>query len=145
MADQPHDDTNDQGVDIKELRARADQAAALEREVAALKRDKAFRQAGIDPDDKRASYFIKGYEGELDPQAIRAEAREAGFLPEPGPTPEQQQQLEGQGRIGQVVSQSAPEPSQDKIAELEKAFAEGGQIGLIAAAAALGVPLASDN
>ena len=136
--------TDDQGVDIKALREAADRAKALERENTDLRRDRAFRQAGIDPDDKKVSYFVKGYEGELDPNAIRSEARESGFLPEPGPTEEQQQTLDGQGRIEQVVSQSQPQSGQDHSATLEHAFADGGTAGLVQAAANLGIPLNDD-
>jgi hypothetical protein len=139
---QAHQD--EQSVDIKALREAADRAKALEREVTELRRDRAFRQAGIDPDDKKVSYFVKGYEGELDPNAIRKEAQEAGFLPEPGPTSEQQQSLAGQGRIEQVVATSQPQGGQEYEAQLEQAFAEGGTAGLVQAAASLGIPLNDD-
>lgn len=141
MADQQ---TDEQNVDIKALREAADRAKALERENADLRRDRAFRQAGIDPDDKKVSYFVKGYEGDLDPSAIRTEAREAGFLPEPGPTPEQKEQLDGQSRIGQIVSQSQPQGGQAPEAVMEQAFNEGGQQGLLNAMAQLGIPVSED-
>ena len=44
------------------------------------KRELAFYKAGISPDDPKASYFIKGYDGDLDPEKIRAAATEAGFI-----------------------------------------------------------------
>ncbi len=143
MAEQ-QEQQDEQSVDIKALREAAERSKALEREVADLRRDRAFRQAGIDPDEKKVSYFVKGYEGELDPNAIRTEAREAGFLPEPGPTSEQQEALDGQGRIEQVVSSSQPQGGQEYEAQLEQAFAEGGTAGLIQAAATLGIPLNDD-
>ena len=61
----------------RELESRASEA---ETELASYKRRDAFRSAGLDPDDARVSYFVKGYEGELNPQAIAAEATAAGFL-----------------------------------------------------------------
>lgn len=61
----------------RELEGRATTAEA---ELASYKRRDAFRSAGLDPDDAKVSYFVKGYEGELDPQAIAAEATAAGFL-----------------------------------------------------------------
>ena len=58
-------------------------------ELATLKRESAFRAAGIDPNDPKARYFVKGYEGELDAEAIKAEAAEAGIIsPEAPTTPE---------------------------------------------------------
>lgn len=143
MAEQ-HDQQDEQNVDIKALREAADRSKALEREVADLRRNLAFRQAGIDPDDKKVSYFIKGYEGELDPNAIRSEARDAGFLPPPGPTEQQQEALAGQGRIEQVVSGSVPQGGQDYEAQMEQAFSEGGTAGLTQMAATLGIPLSED-
>ena len=61
----------------RELEGRATSA---ETELASYKRRDAFRSAGLDPDDAKVSYFVKGYEGELDPQSIAAEATAAGFL-----------------------------------------------------------------
>jgi hypothetical protein len=55
-------------------------ASELEAQVTQMQRTEAFRAAGIDPADTRQSYFVKGYEGDVDPDAIRAAAEEAGFL-----------------------------------------------------------------
>jgi len=55
-------------------------AATLELELSSIQRRDTFRSAGLDPDDPRVRYFVKGYEGELDADAIRQEAEAAGFL-----------------------------------------------------------------
>ena len=55
-------------------------AATLELELSSIQRRDTFRSAGLDPDDPRVKYFVKGYEGELDADAIRQEAEAAGFL-----------------------------------------------------------------
>jgi len=55
-------------------------AATLELELSFIQRRDTFRSAGLDPDDARVKYFVKGYEGELDADAIRQEAEAAGFL-----------------------------------------------------------------
>jgi hypothetical protein len=52
------------------------QAAEFE----SLKRKMAFAEAGIDVNAPVAKYFIKGYEGEISPEAIRAAAEEAQIL-----------------------------------------------------------------
>jgi hypothetical protein len=57
-------------------------AEALESELVGLKRTEAFRQAGLDPTDARQSYFVKGYDGEVDADAIRQAALTAGFITE---------------------------------------------------------------
>lgn len=53
------------------LRQAADRNPALERELA-------FAKAGIAADSPMAPYFVKGYDGELTPEQIRAAAQSAG-------------------------------------------------------------------
>ena len=62
---------------VKEAEARA---AAAEGQLSGYQRQDTFRSAGIDLDDPRSQYFMKGYEGEMDADAIRAEAEAAGFM-----------------------------------------------------------------
>lgn len=50
------------------------------KEAKALKRENAFLKAGINPDDPKAKWLVKGYDGELTPDAIKAAAVEAGVL-----------------------------------------------------------------
>ena len=57
-----------------------DKAAALEEQLSSIQRRDTFRSAGLDLDDARTKYFVKGYEGELDVEAIRQEATAAGIL-----------------------------------------------------------------
>ena len=56
------------------------QVSELKAQLAGLQRTEAFRSAGINPNDPRQSYFVKGYDGEIDPEPIRAAAVEAGFI-----------------------------------------------------------------
>lgn len=92
MPDFDDDDMPDPDSSIRQLRAKAKQAdvekeraSEAERKLAALQRENAFMKAGIDLTDARAAYFVKGYDGDLDPAAIRAEAESAGFLAAPEP------------------------------------------------------------
>ena len=43
-------------------------------------RELAFVKAGVNTDDPKAKYFLKGYDGELSADAIRAEAEAAGLV-----------------------------------------------------------------
>ena len=43
-------------------------------------RDLAFLRAGVDPADPKAKYFVKGYDGDLTADAIKAEAAAAGLI-----------------------------------------------------------------
>lgn len=66
---------------IRTLRQQAKDAGREARaEAEAAKRELAFVRAGIDPDDPRQSYFVRGYEGEVSSTAIKEAAEAAGFL-----------------------------------------------------------------
>lgn len=81
------DEQSEEGSDIRQLRSQAKEARdakraaqAAQEELAAVKREVEFRKAGIDPDDPKAKYFAKAYDGDLTAEAIRAEAEQAGIL-----------------------------------------------------------------
>ena len=63
----------------RELEARAARADELEAQVQQMQRKEVFRDAGLDPSNKMTEYFMKGYEGELTVEAIKAEAQSAGL------------------------------------------------------------------
>jgi hypothetical protein len=54
-------------------------------EFESLKRKMAFAEAGIDVNAPQAKYFIKGYDGEVSAEAIRAAAQEVSLLPQQQP------------------------------------------------------------
>lgn len=88
-------------------------AEAAEAKLASYERQDTFRSAGIDLTDPRAKYFVKGYEGELDVDAIRMEAEAAGFLniePPNQPIPNDmlvaEQRIQAAGEGGDPVSPS---------------------------------------
>ena len=45
-----------------------------------LKREMAFTKAGIDLNTPMAKYFVRGYDGEVSPEAIRKAAEEASLI-----------------------------------------------------------------
>ena len=57
----------------KALREQAAQAEQARRELN-------FVKAGINPDDPKTRYFVKGYDGDNTVEAIRQAAEEAGFI-----------------------------------------------------------------
>ena len=63
------------------------EAASMAAQLESYQRRDTFRSAGLDPDDARVKYFVKGYDGELDAEAIRQEAMAAGFIGEDSPMP----------------------------------------------------------
>ena len=144
MSDQ-YDDTNDgeQGdEDFKNLRAKARKADTLERENATLKRENAFIKAGVPLDDPRMTYFVKGYDGELEPEAIRTAAVEAGFM---APPQQQSDPLVDEARSGQAAALAASSGvdhgfNEDAIGySMDQAYAQGGLEGLSDVARQYGV------
>ena len=60
----------------KELKAK-EQALV---EADAIKREYAFMKAGVPMDSPMSKYFVKGYDGEFTPEAIRSAAEEANLI-----------------------------------------------------------------
>jgi hypothetical protein len=131
-----YDETPDDGdEDFKNLRAKAKRADTLERENTQMKRELAFTKAGIPMDDPKVGYFIKGYDGELDPAVIRSAAEEAGFVQPPPQQvdPAVQQAQQGQQRVMRASSGAETQFDQAGIRfGAEQAMAEGGLEGLSA-------------
>lgn len=68
---------------MKELEKEAAELRKQVAEAAQAKRELAFVKAGIDPADPAAKYFVKGYDGDLDPDQIRSAAVEARLIAPP--------------------------------------------------------------
>jgi len=85
--------TDSDGIEVEPeargLRKQLEQELQAKREAesraAKAERELAFAKAGIDLADSRLSYFVKGYDGEIDAEKIRMAAMEAGFLSAPTP------------------------------------------------------------
>lgn len=95
---------------VRTLRKQAEEARkeakAAQAELASLQRETAFRRAGIDPDDAKLRYFVKGYDGETEAEAIRTAAIEAGFLQPP--TGASADELAAHERFAQAAGGAAP-------------------------------------
>lgn len=131
---QPDDDASDSDQDddngsdkdnLKALRQKARQADELAAKLATMERNEAFRSAGLDPNDPKAKYFVKGYDGEVNVDAIRTAATEAGFLasqqdqnqPSQGYTPDAMQRIFAATAGGQAP---APQDWQGALAEADR-------------------------
>lgn len=69
--------------EVKALREKAAVAEALQKELA-------FSKAGVPMESPMAKYFIKGYDGEFTPEAIRKAAEEVNLVQPQAPSTEQQ-------------------------------------------------------
>ena len=132
------------------LRRAANKAKKLEAELNTLRRELAFAKAGIPMNDPKMGYFIKGYEGELEPDAIREAAEEAGFLQvESAPVQAQQEapDMAAQQRIMRASVGAATEDISEEaaIARMEEAMQEGGLPALLEVAQQYGIPISSNT
>lgn len=133
--------TNAEWAQLRKATKRGDD---LEKENSALKREMAFIRAGIDPTDDKARYFVKGYEGEPDVEAIRAEAVRVGILEAPpAPTdpttdPIAQAGLEAGQRIA-GASTGSTEEGASKEQRLDAAYLQGGVPAVLEEARKMGL------
>ena len=132
MSDQyndTHDDDDRGDEDFKNLRAKARKADQYERELAQAKRELAFVRAGVPLDDPKMTYFVKGYDGDLEPDAIRSAAIEAGFMQAP---PAQSDPVVEAAAAGQAAVMAASTGAVTEFDEttidymMEQAYQQGG-------------------
>lgn len=130
------------------LRRAANKSKKLENELAQMKRELAFTKAGINPDDPRMKYFVKGYEGDLTAESVRQAAMEAGFLQQQmsAPDPALAQAAAAQAKVMQASGGAMVEDSTEDAAyaRLEAAMEEGGVEAMLDVARQYGIPINSE-
>ena len=141
-------DSNDDDNSIPNLRRAANKSKKLEAELNSLRRELAFARAGITLDDPRMSYFIKGYDGELEADAIKAAAIEAGFLANQQEAAQQPPvNIEGQQRVMAASAGAMPEDVTEEAAlsRLESAMEEGGVEAFLDVVRQYGIPVGTEQ
>lgn len=122
MSDEYQDDEpQTDNPNIRNLREKAKEADGLRDEVermraqlATAERERAFFNAGIDPADPKAKYFVKGYDGEITAEAIKAEAAAAGIL-SPAQPAVPQEHFDAFDRAGQAAAGGAGAPDETGV------------------------------
>lgn len=119
-ADDDEGDNPDESSVIRKLRKQARENSDAAKRAEAAERKLAFLEAGIRNDAKTA-YFIRGYEGELTPEAIKEAAIAAGYLvaEDEVADPELESEAAATGRLAEAQSgsnDSAPPGYDDEIA-----------------------------
>ena len=141
-------ETEGDNGDIKSLRRAANSKKKLEQELNSLRRELAFAKAGLPMNDPKMNYFIKGYDGDLDADAIREAALDAGFLSSQSQdqAPEHAAALAAQGRVMSASAGAAYEGVSEEAAyaQLEAAMEEGGVEAMMDVARQYGIPIASE-
>lgn len=111
MADEYDDEYDEQqeNQDIRNLRKAAKERDQLQAQLRERDRELAFAKAKLDLDDPRMKYFVKAYDGELTPEAVRARAEEDGFVPKSQTPPD----VTAQQRIASASSGASETPGTD--------------------------------
>jgi len=130
VEDQPTDQRSNS--DWATLRRTASKAKKAEADALQAKRELAFLRAGVDLDDPRSTYFVKGYDGEVSVDAIRSAAIEAGFIQqkEQPPSPD----ALGAERIRAAASGGIPINGgglDGVAARMDDAYRQGGNQALV--------------
>lgn len=141
------EDTGDETP--KGLRRAANKGKKLESENQQLKRELAFYKAGIDTDDPKMRYFVKGYEGELTAAAVREAALDAGFLQQMTSNPDAQSAAvnAAQQRVMTASAGAHIEDSSEDAAyaRLEAAMEDGGVNAMLDVARQYGIPISTEQ
>jgi len=142
-----YDDDDDQSNEPPQnpVRARMKQlekeAKELRRQVAEFSqasREMNFMKAGIATDDPKFKYFVKGYDGELSPEAIRQAAEEAQLItPQSNPMDSDKQAWQQSNRIAAGSETAPPGPSWNK--RIQDAQSEQEVYAIFAEAQAQGI------
>jgi uncharacterized protein (UPF0335 family) len=130
--DQPASETNPVRARMKQLEKEAKDLRKQVADFSATQRELAFVRAGIDPASPQAKYFVKGYDGDLTPDAIRQAAEEAQLItPQPVQADPDKAAWQQSNRIAAGAETASEGPSWIKrirdaetAAEVSEIFAE---------------------
>ena len=101
----------EQHSSMKDLRDAAERGRKASQELDAMKREMAFLKAGVDLEKKAGQLLMKAYDGDLEPELIRAEAEELGAITGAAPTPvEEAQEIDTSTAERQALVQDSVAP-----------------------------------
>lgn len=119
--------------ETRELRKQVAEAESARKELA-------FVKAGIDLTSPMSKYFVKGYDGELTPEAIRLAAEEAQLItPQPTVTDSDKAGWQESNRIAAGSETAPPPPSWAQ--RIQDANSESELMAVFAEAQAQGIDL----
>ena len=120
---------------VKQLEKELQQSKQALAEAEAIKRENAFMKAGIPMDDPMAKYFVKGYDGEISAEAIRAAAQEANLIQKAAEDAKAKSEVDAWNRISRAQrAGETSEPVADWNAKLNQARSEQEVLQILAQA-----------
>lgn len=115
---------------------------ALLAKYAEMERKMAFTEAGINASDPKFKYFIKGYDGEMTPEAIALAAQEAQLItPQGSVSQDEKNAWQQTNKIAAGAESSSEGPSW--IKRIQDAASEDDIAAIFAEAQAQGIDLSS--
>lgn len=137
--DQPNE-SNPVRARMKQLEKETRELRKQVAEAEAARKELAFVKAGLDLNSPMAKYFVKGYDGELTPEAIRLAAEEAQLItPQPTVTDSDKAGWQESNRIAAGSETAPPPPSWAK--RIADANSESELMAVFAEAQAQGIDL----
>jgi len=124
---------------MKQLEKEARELRKQVAEFSATQRELAFVKAGIDPASPQAKYFVKGYDGDLTPEAIREAAVEAQLITPLASEDADKQAWKQSNKIAAGSESAPPPPSWNK--RISEATSEQEVYDIFAEAQAQGIDL----
>jgi hypothetical protein len=113
-------------------------------EAETAKKELAFVKAGVDPTDPKAKWFVKGYDGEFSPEAIRAAAEEAQIVtPQQQVTDSDKQAWQTSNKVAAGAESGSEGPSW--IKRIQDAQSEDELMAVFAEAQAQGIDLSTTD
>lgn len=109
-------------------------------EAETARREFNFMKAGIDPTEPKFKYFVKGYDGDLSPEAIRQAASEAQLITPEKTVNDTDKDAWQQSNKVATGSETAPPPA-SWIKRLQDANSEEELLAVFAEAQAQGIEL----
>jgi hypothetical protein len=139
--DEPVQETNPVRSRMKQLEKEARELRKQVAEFQTTQREMAFVKAGIDPASPQAKYFVKGYDGDLTPEAIRQAAEEAQLItPQARPQDTDKAAWQQTNRIAAGAETASSGPSWRK--RIGDASSQEELLAIFAEAQAQGIDLA---
>lgn len=124
---------------MKQLEKEARELRKQVAEFSATQRELAFVKAGIDPASPQAKYFVKGYDGDITPEAIREAAVEAQLITPLASEDADKQAWKQSNKIAAGSESAPPPPSWNK--RISEASSEQEIYDIFAEAQAQGIDL----
>lgn len=147
MPDDDYEDVLDPDQDgdhnLRLLRKQAKQAATLEKELAATRRELTIFKAGLtDLNADQITALAAVHQGDDTPEALRATAEKLGWA-KPAEPEVPKDEVEGLNRIAEMSTNSTPSGQVDHKEGMRKALEEGGDQGLMEYLERHGIPTAN--